>query len=149
MPEQPPRCILRRRRASELASDDATELAKDSAKLHNLYEFRGWFPTRASVDEMLFKIGETITPGEQPDSDAMRQKLEAEILAATNRYFSPERRADLVRAMKDSALSVLSREGEQKALEVAATISCIASRGLITDAPHELGFLKAFFDKEP
>ncbi|MBE7479378.1 MAG: hypothetical protein HS104_05250 [Polyangiaceae bacterium] len=49
--------------------------------------------------------------------------------------------------MKDSALSILAREGEQKALEVAATISCIESRGILSDAPHEVGFLKGFFEK--
>ncbi len=49
--------------------------------------------------------------------------------------------------MKDSALSVLAREGEQKALELSAVIKSIETRGLITDPPHELGFLKGFFDK--
>jgi hypothetical protein len=131
----------------ELAEEDAREMAKESATLHGLPEFRGWFPTRASVEEMLFKVGETVTPGEQPDPEDVKKKLEAEVVSATDRYFSPERRADLVRAMKDSALSVLSREGEQKALELAAVIKSIESCGLITDPPHEIGFLKGFFDK--
>jgi hypothetical protein len=131
----------------ELAPEDATELAKDSAKLHELPEFRGWFPARGAVDEVLRKVGETLTPGEQPEPEVLSQKLQAEIAAATDRYFAPERRTDLIRAMKDSALSVLNREGEQKALEVAATIACIAKCGLITDPPRELGFLKAFFEK--
>lgn len=131
----------------ELAPEDALEMGKASSALHSLPEFRGWFPTRNAVDEMLQKVGETITPGEQPSPEALREKVDAEILASTDRYFSPERRAELVRAMKDSALSVLAREGEQKALEVAATITSIQHRGLITDAPHELGFLKGFFEK--
>jgi hypothetical protein len=131
----------------ELADDDARDLAKDSVKLHSLPEFRGWFPTRAAIEEMLAKLGEQLTPGEQPDPEKMQERLDTEIVAATDRYFSPQRREELARAMKDSALSVLSREGEQKALEVAATIVCIQNRGLITDAPHELGFLKGYFEK--
>lgn len=131
----------------ELAPDDAKEVGLASATLHSLPEFRGWFPTRGAVEEMLVKVGETVPAGEQPDPEQLRLALEAEIVATTDRYFSPERRADLVRAMKDSALSILAREGEQKALEVAATISCIESRGILSDAPHEVGFLKGFFEK--
>ena len=51
----------------------------------------------------------------------MTKKLEEELAAATDRYFSPERRESLVRAMRDSALSILSREGETRALEVVAS----------------------------
>jgi hypothetical protein len=131
----------------ELADEDANELARESANLHRLPEFRAWFPTKAAVDEMLAKLGETLTPGEEPDADAMKAKLEQEIVAATDRYFSPERRAELVAAMKDSALSVLSREGEQRALEVAAVMKVVQNRGLITDPPHEVPFLRGFFEK--
>ncbi|MBK8994221.1 MAG: hypothetical protein IPM35_00520 [Myxococcales bacterium] len=131
----------------ELAPDDAKEVGLASAALHSLPEFRGWFPTRGAVEEMLVKVGETVPAGEEPAPEQLRLALEAEIVATTDRYFSPERRADLVRAMKDSALSILAREGEQKALEVAATISCIESRGILSDAPHEVGFLKGFFEK--
>ncbi len=131
----------------ELAPEDALIVARASAMLHALPEFRGWFPTREAVDEMLQKVGETVSPGEEPDPATLKAVLDAEIIAATDRYFSPDRRRDLVRAMKDSALSILGREGEQKALDVAATITGIESRGLITDAPHEIGFLKGFFEK--
>lgn len=131
----------------ELSADDAKEVAKSSASLHALPEFRGWFPTRVAVEEMLVKVGETVPAGEEPDPAKLKDALEAEIVASTDRYFSPERRADLVRAMKDSALSILGREGEQRALEVAATISCIENRGILSDPPHEVGFLKGFFEK--
>ena len=67
--------------------------------------------------------------------------------AATDRYYSPQVREQLTRAMKDSVLSVLARDGEQTALEVVAAMGCIERRGLITDPPHEVGFLKGFFDK--
>lgn len=131
----------------ELALDDAREIAKESQSLHSLLEFRHWFPTRAAVDELLAKLGEGLAPGEEPDADVMSKRLTEEIEAATDRYFSPERREELVRAMRDSALSVLGREGEQRALDVAATMKVIEQAGLITDPPREIPFLKAFFEK--
>ena len=68
-------------------------------------------------------------------------------MSATDRYFTPERRENLSRVMKDSALSVLSREGEVRTLEVVATMKNIRDAGLITNPPHEVGFLRGFFDK--
>jgi uncharacterized protein with PIN domain len=131
----------------ELAPEDAKELAKQSATLHRLPELRAWMPSKAAVDELLAKLGETITPGEQPDQEKLGESLQAEIGAATDRYFSPQLRAELVRSLKDSALSVLAREGEQRALEISATIQAIESCGLITDPPHEVPFLRGFFEK--
>jgi hypothetical protein len=129
-----------------LAEDDARELAKESASLHRLPNSRLVSEKRA-VDEMLAKLGEAVTPGQEPDSEMMKQRLEQEIVSATDRYFSPQRREELVRAMKDSAFSVLAREGEQKALEVAAAMKVVQSCGLITDPPHEVPFLRGYFEK--
>ena len=131
----------------ELGDEDAQDLAKNSQGLHLLPEFRGCFPPKAVVDEMLLKVGETLTPGAEPAPEELQKKLEAEIIAATDRYFTPERRESLARMMKDSALSVLSREGEVRTLEVVATMKNIRAAGLITNPPHEVGFLRAFFDK--
>jgi len=77
----------------------------------------------------------------------MRERVQAAIRSATDRYFSPQIRERLVTAMKDSALSVLAREGEVKTLEVVAAIKAIQNCGLITDPPHEVPFLRAFFEK--
>ncbi len=131
----------------ELSDEDAAELGSGSAKLHGFPEFRGWFPTKAAVDEMMVKLGETLTPGEEPSQEELKEKLEKEIDAATDRYFSPQRREQLIRSMRDSALSLLSREGEQAALEVVAAIKCIERCGLITDPPHEVAFLRGYFEK--
>lgn len=131
----------------ELSDEDAADLTAKSAELHALPEFRTWFPTRQAMDEMLQKLGEAIGAGNKPGADEVGEKLQVEIKAATDRYFTPERREALARAMKDSALGVLAREGEQRALEVAAAIVCVRNRGLITDAPHELPFLRGFFEK--
>jgi len=131
----------------ELGDEDAQDLAKNSHSLHILPEFRGWFPPKQAMDEMLFKLGERLTPGAEPNPEELQQKLEEEIVSATDRYFTPERRESLSRAMKDSALSVLSREGEVRTLEVVATMKNIQNAGLITNPPHEIGFLRGFFDK--
>jgi hypothetical protein len=132
----------------ELGDDDAKELLAKSAELHRLPEFRGWLPSRPAVDEMLAKVGATLPPGEgEPDPKAVEAAIQTELLAATDRYFTPERRADLVLSMKDSALSVLAREGEGVALDIAAAIKGIERCGLITDPPHDVPFLKVFFEK--
>jgi hypothetical protein len=132
----------------ELGDDDAKELLAKSAELHRLPEFRGWLPSRPAVDEMLANVGRSLPPGEEePDPKAVEAAIQAELLAATDRYFTPERRADLVLSMKDSALSVLAREGEGVALDIVAAIKGIERCGLITDPPHDVPFLKLFFEK--
>lgn len=131
----------------ELSDDDARELAKLSASLHALPEFRGWFPPGPALDEMLALVGESLEPGKEPPPDLLQTRLEEEVKAATDRYFTPERRAHLVTLMKDSALSVLSREGEVQALQVVAAMKVTEAAGLITDPPHAVPFLRAFFDK--
>jgi hypothetical protein len=132
----------------ELGDDDAKELVAKSAELHRQPEFRGWLPSRPSVDEMLANVGRTLPPGtDEPDPKVVEEAIQAELLAATDRYFTPERRADLVLSMKDAALSVLAREGEVAALDIVAAIKGIERCGLITDPPHDVPFLKAFFEK--
>jgi hypothetical protein len=131
----------------ELADEDAREMAAASSRLHELPEFRNWLPSRAALDELLAKVGEHLTPDVQPEQGELAAIIEAEVKSATDRLFSPQAREQLVITMKDSALSVLSREGEVKTLEVVAAMKRILAAGLITDPPHEVGFLRAFFDK--
>ena len=131
----------------ELSEDDARELCKQSGALHMLPEFRNWFPARNAVDELLGHVGESLTPGQEPEPEHLRQRMDEEISAATDRYFSPERREQLVRSLKDSALSVLQREGEVTALQIAAVMKLVERAGLITDPPREIPFLRGFFEK--
>jgi hypothetical protein len=131
----------------ELADDDVKDLAAKSADLHQLPEFGSWLPTREAVDELLRHVGATLTPGESPEQAKFEEALRTELLAAVDRYFTPERRAELVQRMKDSALSVLAREGETRALDVVAAMKAIEKAGLITDPPRDVPFLRAFFDK--
>ncbi len=131
----------------EVALEDAREMSKDSGSLHNLAEFAAWLPSRRAIDAMLEDVGKNLKPGEQPDQSQLQLLLQAAVVSATDRYFTPEQRERLVRAMKDSAVSILAREGETTALRVAAVMQCITSAGLITDPPSDVPFLKAFFDK--
>jgi hypothetical protein len=131
----------------ELADEDALEIAKESAALHNVPEFRSWLPTNTAMQELLVNVGTKLSPGETPEPGVVTEHLKAETEAATDRYFSPDVRDELVRRMRDSALSILAREGEQRALEVVAAMKAIKKCGLVTDPPREVPFLKAFFDK--
>jgi hypothetical protein len=118
-----------------------------SAALHRLPEFRAWLPPKEAVDALLAQVGEGLEPGEQPSQEKLSGLIEAAVVKMTDHYFAPQLRERLVAAMKDSALSVLSRDGERSALEVLATMRVIKDAGLITNPPHEIGFLRAFFDK--
>lgn len=131
----------------DMSLEDARSSAKDSAKLHSLPEFRTWLPPRPAVDEMLKKLGERLAPGEQPEPDAFQRMLSDEVRDATDRFFSPEQRVRLLGWMKDSALSVLARDGEQAALSVVGVMKAVENAGLITDPPSDIGFLRGFFDK--
>lgn len=131
----------------EVALEDAREMSRDSGELHRLPEFAPWLPSRQAIDGMLQEVGKQLKPGEQPDQDKLSGLLQAAVLSATDRYFPPEQRERLVNAMKDSALSILARDGESLALRVSAAMQCIQNAGLITDPPSEIPFLKTFFDK--
>ena len=130
-----------------LADEDALEMAKASGGLHNVPEFRSWLPSNPALQELLAKVGEKLTMGETPEPGVVTELLRSEGDAATDRFFSPDVREELLVRMKDSALSILAREGEQRALEVVAAMKAVAKCGLVTDPPREVPFLKAFFDK--
>jgi hypothetical protein len=131
----------------EMSQEDAADLAKGSALLHNVPEFRGWLPTNASMQELLVNVGSKLAPGETPEPGVVTTHLLAEVEAATDRFFTPDLRTEILRRMKDSAISLLAREGEQRALEVAATMQVIGACGLVTNPPRAVPFLKGFFDK--
>lgn len=130
-----------------LGPEDVAERARASAKLHELPELRGWFPPKQAVDAMLLEVGKTLTPDVEPPAGHVERELEQQIQAATDRYFSPQVREQLVVLMKDATLSVLARAGEQAALDLVAATEAVQRAGLITEPPHEVPFLRAFFDK--
>jgi hypothetical protein len=136
----------------ELSIEDATDMVKTSAELHGLPELQGWFPDKSAVDEMFAFVGKGLSeaghdPSKEPPPEALRATLIEEVAAATDRYFTPERRAQLVNALKDAALSVLARDGEEKALQLSALAKVSAEAGLITNPPREIPFLRGYFEK--
>ena len=131
----------------EIADEDADALANDSARLHQLPEFNAWLPPKSAVEEVLYRVGQTLPPGEQPSQDLVAEKVTEEVRGATDRYFSPQAIEELVEMMKDSALSVLNRDGEAKALEVVGTMKVVQRCGLITNPPRDNAFLRGFFEK--
>jgi hypothetical protein len=129
------------------SSEDAKAQATDSGVLHHLPEFQSWLPPQNAVQQMLAEVGKHLTPGQEPDPAQVAEHLKAEMLAATDRTFTPEVRADVVQWMKDAGISIMAREGEALGLKLAATIQCIESAGLVTDPPQAIPFLRAFFEK--
>jgi hypothetical protein len=129
-----------------LGDEDAEKLARDSAVLHQWPEFRSWLPPERAVQELLLQIGRRL-----PDPNFSREQIDPilreQVAAATDRHFTPERRAALGQRMKDSGISVLARLGEHAALQVAAVIHVTVGAGLITNPPSDVKFLTGYFDK--
>ena len=136
----------------ELSLEDAADMVKNSAQLHNLPELAGWFPDKGAVDELFAFVGKGLAdaghdPTQEPPAEALRNAMTEQIAAATDRYFTPERRARLVVALKDAAISALPREGEEVGLQLSALAKVAAEAGLITNPPREIPFLRGYFEK--
>jgi hypothetical protein len=130
-----------------LGDEDAEKLARDSAVLHQWPEFRSWLPPERSVQELLMQMGRRLSPDQQLSREQFDPVVREQVAAATDRYFTPERRAVLAQRMKDSGLSVLARLGETAALQVAAVVHVTRGAGLITNPPSAVQFLTGYFDK--
>ena len=127
--------------------DSAEALARESAGLHQWPEFRSWLPGERALQELLMHIGRKLGPTPATEKEVLEPIIREQILAATDRYFTPERRANLALRMMDSGVSVRARLGEDAARQVSAVIQTIRGAGLITNPPSDIGFLSAFFDK--
>jgi hypothetical protein len=99
------------------------------------------------VQELLLSIGRRLPRESNVSREVLDPIVRQQVAAATDRHFTPERRAELGRRMKDSGLSVLGRLGETAALQVAAVIHVILGAGLITNPPSDIRFLTGYFDK--
>lgn len=130
-----------------LSDEDAARIARDSGVLHQWPEFRAWLPSERALQELLIQLGRRLGPEPPTSKEELDPLVREQVAAATDRYFTPERRAVLARRMKDSGLSVLARMGETAALQVSAVIHVIEGAGLITNPPSDVKFLTAYFDK--
>lgn len=123
---------------------DATEAP---ASLHAEPELRTWLPDGRALDELLRKVGEKLSAADAEDSKKVDEVLQEEVKLATDRFFTPEQRAVLARRMRDAAISVRQRAGEDRAKDLLRAVKAIESAGLITSPPSELEFLRVFFQK--
>jgi hypothetical protein len=130
-----------------ITSEKAWAIAPASKALHDEPEFRSWLPDRGAVDELLQKVGERLGVDGVNDSEKVNDALREEIDAATDRFFSPEVRAVVASRMRDAAISVRARRGDERATEVVGTAKAVVEAGLITSPPREIPFLVAFFQK--
>jgi hypothetical protein len=130
-----------------LTTEQVTSAVTGSGVLHQEPEMRAWLPDRGALDEMLQKVGERLGAENVSDPEKVNEALREEIDAATDRFFSPEVRQIIARRLADAAISVRSRKGAERAVEVLSVARAIRDAGLITAPPREIPFLTGFFQK--
>lgn len=117
------------------------------AGLHNEPEFRSWLPDVRAIDEVLRRVGQKLTPEDASDQKKVDETLREELKLATDRYFTPEQRTAVARRMRDAAVTIRHRAGDERARDVLRTAHAIEKAGLITAPPSEIDFLRIFFQK--
>ena len=117
------------------------------ASLHGEPEFRGWVPDPRAIDEVIRAVGQRLNPADAEDAKKVDEVVRDEVKLATDRYFTPEQRAILARRMRDVAITVRGRAGDDKAREVLRAAKAIEGAGLITSPPSDLEFLRTFVQK--
>lgn len=132
---------------AKVTSELAAERVAASATLHEEPEFFGWMPERRALDELVQHVGQRLGPAGTPDQEVVDAALREETEAATDRYFEPDVREQIVARMRDSAISVRARKGDERALDVLAVARAVKEAGLITAPPREIPFLLVFFQK--
>jgi hypothetical protein len=141
MPESAPKHPLAE---LEAEAGDATEA---SAALHAEPEIRTWMPEGRALDEMIRKVGEKLSAQDTEDAKKVDDVLKEEIKMATDRYFTPEQRALVASRLRDAAISIRQRAGDDRAKEVLRAAKTIEAAGLITSPPSDIEFLRVFFQK--
>ena len=119
----------------------------DADLLHNEPEFGTWVVGRGALQELVAKVAERLSAADAENRDAVDKVLEDEARAATDRYFTVERREAIAVRMRDVAISIRARRGDELARRVLVVADAIRRAGLVTDAPRENAFLRAFFQK--
>lgn len=133
--------------SADLEAGLEAEGATAPASLHNEPEFRGWFPDLREVEDVVRRLGEKLNAEDAKDQAKVDEILKEEMKLATDRYFTPEQRANLARRMRDSVLTIRARSGEERAKDVLRAVKAIENAGLITSPPSDIEFLRTFFQK--
>ncbi|NUO48642.1 MAG: hypothetical protein HOV80_07280, partial [Polyangiaceae bacterium] len=126
---------------------EAGEATEASAALHAEPEIRTWMPEGRALDEMIRKVGEKLSAQDTEDAKKVDDVLKEEIKLATDRYFTPEQRALVASRLRDAAISIRQRAGDERAKEVLRAAKTIEAAGLITSPPSDIEFLRVFFQK--
>ena len=119
------------------------------AGLHMEPEFNPLLLGTDIMQDLLGQVGQRIATlgGRQPEQDEVQAFIEAERLAATDRFFQENVRRQLAAQMLDAVPSIHRRLGPERAMDVLASRQAVLDAGLITSPPSEIPFLVAFFDK--
>jgi hypothetical protein len=131
----------------QITDVEATAMTVDSGKLHGEPELRSWMADRTAVEAMLRHVGARVGARGASDQELVNRTLEEEVAAATDRYFTPEARALLSNRLRDTAISVRARAGDDAARALLALAKAIREAGLITSPPRDIPFLTIFFRK--
>src|SRR6185369_7472007 len=86
-------------------------------------------------------------PEARNEPEKVQEALDAEIADATDRFFSPEVRGVVAERIKDAAISLRGRKGDDAASKALAVARAVKEAGLITSPPREIPFLLGFFQK--
>ncbi len=131
----------------DFTTPEIEKASADSERLHAEPEFRAWYPDQPALDELLQKVGARVGAEGASNQQLVEDTLQEEVAAATDRFFTPERRQQLSNRMKDSAISVRSRAGDDLTRQIMAVAKGVREAGLVTSPPREMPFLLAFFKK--
>jgi hypothetical protein len=145
-PDPPPRHPID---AESLELPPQADAVMASATLHREPEFATWLPNGQALEQLLSDIGKGMASagGPEPDPAKVDGIISGAIDAATDRFFEPELRRIVAARMKDAAISILARAGKERAAEVLRIAEATVAAGLITSPPHEIPFLRGFFQK--
>jgi hypothetical protein len=132
---------------AKLAIPDAATVVPRSTELHMEPEFAGWMPSTSAIQGLLLDVGRRASAPGAPQAEQFDAALREGLDAATDTFFTPEARERVASLMKDSAISVLARRGPEVAGTVLAVAAAVRAAGLITDPPHDVAFLRGFFQK--
>ncbi|MBM4357654.1 MAG: hypothetical protein FJ096_06040 [Deltaproteobacteria bacterium] len=133
--------------AREPSKEDLATALVDSDKLHNEPEFAAWVVERGALSELVSKVGERLTGADVEDRALVDRTLEEETAAATDRWFTPERRSFVATRLQDAAIALRARRGDDAARRAIVLAEAVRRAGLVTDPPRDIPFLRAFFQK--
>ncbi len=131
----------------EVTDEDAEMVGADHDRLGRLPEFEAWMAPYTLVGELAREAHARLDALEEKTPEREQAIVKSVIEEATDRFFPPQALEQLIGMMKDCGLSILQREGETAALELAATIKLIRQCGLITNTPSQNAFLVGFVTK--